>query len=161
VDCHATGIQPHHNCAPFRLRPHPVDQRKGSRPACHVTGAPVTTCKEPHRHLRRMPRLLDCGTSTVTRGNPTHDPIVPIKGDDHGSVSHGDRHNSWHGQKWAGSNCSGRRAEAAVKSPAGLHPLLKRRESPLPRREDDALVSRSSNGSHAQQAPRESPVPSH
>jgi hypothetical protein len=161
VDCHATGIQPHRNCAPFRLRPHPMDQRRGSGPACDVTGAPVTTCKEPHRHLRRMLRLLDCGTSTATRGSPAHDPTVPIKGDDHGSVSHGDRHDGWHGQKWAGSNCSGRRAEAAVKSPAGSRPLLKRRESPLPRREDDAPVSRSSNGSHAQWAPRESPVPSH
>jgi hypothetical protein len=36
-----------------------------------------------------MRRLLDCGTSTVTRGSPAHDPIVPIKGDDHGSVSRG------------------------------------------------------------------------
>jgi hypothetical protein len=50
--------------------------------------------------------------------------------------------------------------KAAVKSPAGLRPLLKRRESPLSRREDDAPVPRSSNGSHAQRAPRESPVPS-
>jgi hypothetical protein len=36
-----------------------------------------------------MLRLLDCGTSTVTRGNPVHDPTVPIKGDGHGSVSRG------------------------------------------------------------------------
>jgi hypothetical protein len=53
VDCHTTGIQPHRDCAPFRLRPHPVDQRKGSGPACHVTGVPVTTCKRLHRHLRQ------------------------------------------------------------------------------------------------------------
>jgi hypothetical protein len=67
----------------------------------------------------------------------------------------------WHGQKWAGSNCSGRRVEAAVKSPAGSRPLLKRRESPLPRREDDAPVPRSSNGSHVQRVPCELPVSSH
>jgi hypothetical protein len=161
VDCHATGIQPHRNCTPFRLRPYPVDQCKGSGPACHVTGALVTTCKEPHRHLRRMPCLLDCGTSTTTRGSPAHDSTVPIKGDGHGSVIRGGRHDGWHGQKWADSNCSGRRAEAAVKSPAGSRPLLKRRESPLPRRKDDAPMSLSSNGSHAQRAPHESPVLSH
>jgi hypothetical protein len=161
VDCHATGIQPHRNCTSFRLRPHPVDQREGSGPTYHVTGTPVTTGKEPHHHLRRMSCLLDCGTSTATRGSPAHDPTVPIKSDSHGSVSRGGRHDGWHGQKWAGSNCSGRRAEAAAKSPAGSCPLLKRWEHPLPRREDDAPVSRSSNGSHAQRAPRESPVPSH
>jgi hypothetical protein len=31
--------------------------------------------------------LLDCGTSTATRGSPAHDPTVPVKGDGHGSVS--------------------------------------------------------------------------
>jgi hypothetical protein len=105
-----------------------------------------------------MPCLLGCRTSTATRGSPAHDPTVPIEGNGHGTVSRGDRHDGWHGQKWAGSNCSGRRAEAAVKSPAGSRPLLKRRESPLPRREDDTPVSRSSNGSHAQRAPCTRPV---
>jgi hypothetical protein len=33
--------------------------------------------------------LLDCRTSTATRGTPVHDPTVPIKGDGHGSVSRG------------------------------------------------------------------------
>ena len=36
-----------------------------------------------------VPRLLDCGTGAATRGNPAHDPTVPIKGDGHGSVSRG------------------------------------------------------------------------
>jgi hypothetical protein len=39
--------------------------------------------------LTPMLRLLDCGTSTATRGSPAHDPTVPIKGDGHGSVSRG------------------------------------------------------------------------
>jgi hypothetical protein len=134
---------------------------RGPSPTYHATGATATTCDEIAPPPAPMPRLLDCGTSTTTRGGPARDPTVPIKGDGHGSVSRGDRHDGWHGQKWAGSNCSGTRAEAAVKSPAGSRPLLKRRESPLPRREDDAPMSRSSNGSHAQRAPRESPVPSH
>jgi hypothetical protein len=46
-----------------------------------------------------------------------------------------------------GSDGGGRRAEAVVESSAGSRPLLGLRESPLPRREDDAPVFRSSNGS--------------
>jgi hypothetical protein len=41
--------------------------------------------------LAPMPRLLDYGTSTATRGSPTHDPTVPIECNDHGSVSRGRR----------------------------------------------------------------------
>jgi hypothetical protein len=37
--------------------------------------------------LTPMLRLLDCRTSTATRGTPAHDPTVPIKGDCHGSMS--------------------------------------------------------------------------
>jgi hypothetical protein len=92
-------------------------------------------------------RLLDCGTSAATRGDPAHDPTVPTEHIDHGSVSHGRRRDGQYGQKWAGRNGGGRRAEAAVKSSAGSRPLLGQRESPLPRREDDAPVFRSSNGS--------------
>jgi hypothetical protein len=60
VDCHAMGIQLHRNCAPLRLHPHPVDHRKGSGLACHVTDAPVTTCKKLHRHSRQC-----CASSTA------------------------------------------------------------------------------------------------
>jgi hypothetical protein len=94
-----------------------------------------------------MSRLLDCGTSAATRGSPAHDPTVPIEHNDHGSVSRGGRRDGRYGQKWASSNFSSKRAEAAVKSPAGSRPLLKRQESPLPRHEDDAPVFRSLNGS--------------
>jgi hypothetical protein len=66
----------------------------------------------------------------------------------HGSVSRGRRSDGQYGQKWAGSNGGGRRAEAAVKSSAASRPLLEQQESPLPRREDDAPVFRSSNSSH-------------
>jgi hypothetical protein len=97
--------------------------------------------------LAPVPRLLDYGTGAVTRGNPAHGPTVPTEHVDHGSVSHGRRRDGRYGQKWAGSNGCGRRAEAAVKSSAGSCPLLGQRESPLPRRKDDAPVFRSSNGS--------------
>jgi hypothetical protein len=97
--------------------------------------------------LAPVPRLLDCGTGATTRGNPAHGPTVPTEHISRGSVSRGRRRDGRYGQKWAGSNGGGRRAEAAVKSSAGSHPLLGQRESPLPRREDNAPVFRSSNGS--------------
>jgi hypothetical protein len=97
--------------------------------------------------LAPMSRLLDCGTSAVTRGNPAHGPTVPIEHIGHGSVSRGRRRDDRYGQKWAGSNGGGRRAEAAVKSSAGSRPLLEQWGSPLPRREDDAPVFHPSNGS--------------
>jgi hypothetical protein len=37
--------------------------------------------------LAPLPCLLDCGTSTATRGNPAHDPTVPTEHIGHGSVS--------------------------------------------------------------------------
>jgi hypothetical protein len=97
--------------------------------------------------LAPVPRLLDCGTGAVTRGTPAHGPAVPTRRIGHGSVRRGRRRDDRNGQKWAGSNGGGRRAEAAVKSSAGSRPLLGQRESPLPRREDDAPMFRSSNGS--------------
>jgi hypothetical protein len=97
--------------------------------------------------LAPVPRLLNCGTSAATRGNRAHGPTVPTGHVDHGSVSSGRRRNDRYGQKWAGSNGGGRRAEAAVKSSAGSRPLLGQRERPHPRSEDDALVFHSSNGS--------------
>jgi hypothetical protein len=76
-----------------------------------------------------------------------HGPTVPTEHIGHGSVSRGRKARRSIGQKCAGSNGGGRRAEAAVKSSAGSRPLLGQRESPLPWREDDAPVFRSSNGS--------------
>jgi hypothetical protein len=74
--------------------------------------------------LTPMSRLLDYGTGAATRGNPAHGPTVPTKHIGHRSVSHGKRRDGRYGQKWAGSNGGGRRAEAAVKSSAGSRPLL-------------------------------------
>jgi hypothetical protein len=116
-------------------------------PTCHVTGATVTACKETAPPLALIPRLLDCGTSTTTRGSPARDPTVPIECNDHGSVNRGERRDGQYDQRRADSNCSSRRAEAAVRSPTGSHPLLKRQGSPLPRSKDDAPVFCSSNSS--------------
>jgi hypothetical protein len=82
--------------------------------------------------LAPVPRLLDCGTGAVTRGNLAHGPTVPTEHIDHGSVSRRRRRDGRYGQKWAGSNGSGRRAEAAVKSSAGSSPSRTAREpSPM------------------------------
>jgi hypothetical protein len=66
-----------------------------------------------------LSRLLDCGTSTVTRGDPARDPAAPAWRD--GQC----------GQKWAGSNGGGGRAGAAVTSSAKLtsHPGAAREPS--------------------------------
>jgi hypothetical protein len=62
--------------------------------------------------LAPLPRLLNCGTSTATRGDPAYDPAVPARRD------------GQYDQTWAGSNGGGRRAGAAVTSSAKLtsHP---------------------------------------
>jgi hypothetical protein len=70
--------------------------------------------------LAPLPRLLDCGTSTATQGNPAYDPTVPARRIDHRLVSRGRRRDGRCGQKWADSNGGGRRAEAAVTSSAKL-----------------------------------------
>jgi hypothetical protein len=81
--------------------------------------------------LAPLPCLLDCETSTVTRGNPAHDPKVPTRHIGHGPISRGRRRDGRYDHKWAGSNGSGRRAEAAVKSSAELtSPPGTARESP-------------------------------
>jgi hypothetical protein len=97
--------------------------------------------------LAPVPRLLDCGTGVATRGNPARDPTVPTEHIGHWSVSRGRRRDGRYSHKWAGSNGGGRRVEAAVKSSASSCPLLGQREDPLPRREDDAPVFHSLNGS--------------
>jgi hypothetical protein len=49
--------------------------------------------------LTPLPCLLDCGTSTATRGNPANDPTVPTRHIGHGSVSRGRRRDDLYGQK--------------------------------------------------------------
>jgi hypothetical protein len=97
--------------------------------------------------LTPVPRLLDCGTGAATQGNPAHSATVPTRRIGHGSVSRGRRRDGRYGQKWADSNGGSRRAEAAVKSSVGSCPLLEQQGSPLSRREDDAPMFCSSNGS--------------
>jgi hypothetical protein len=140
---HAGGMQLHHRDAPLQLR---RIQRGGpDHSSCNRRAGYYVRKTAPP--LTPMSRLLDCGIGAATRGNPAHGPAVPTRRIGHGSVSHGRRRDGRYGQKWAGSNGGGRQAEVAVKSFAGSRPLLEQHESPLPRREDDAPVFCSSNGS--------------
>jgi hypothetical protein len=102
---------------------HPFDFDASSMEAqAHTSCNQFAGCyvQETAPPLAPLPCLLDCGTSTATRGNPAHDPTVPTRHIGHGPVSRGRRRDGRYGQKWAGSNGSGRRVEAAVKSSAKL-----------------------------------------
>jgi hypothetical protein len=102
---------------------------QGPRPTRLVIGAPVTVCKEAAPPPAPMPCLLgtvtdsekvffwnQCGDSRQPRAWPSN----AVKYDGHGSVCRKNRHDSWPGHKLAGSNCSNRRAEAAVQPPNRL-----------------------------------------
>jgi hypothetical protein len=116
ADRHAGGMQPHQVSAPFRLQR--VQHGGPGHTSCNrCAGCYVRETAPP---LTPLPCLLDCGTSTATRGNPAYDPTVPARHIVHGSVSRGRRRDGRYGQKWAGSNGGGRRADAAVKSSAKL-----------------------------------------
>jgi hypothetical protein len=139
-------MQPRHGCAPFQLRRIQQSSMKGrAHMSCNRRNGYCV--QGNHTATRANVALLDCGTSTTTRGSPARDPTVPIECNDHESVSRGERRDGRYDQRRTGSNCSSRRVEAVVQSPTGSHPLLKRQGSPLPRSKDDAPVFRSSNGS--------------
>jgi hypothetical protein len=143
ADRHAGGMQLHQGVHPFDFDASSMEAQ--AHTSCNRrTGHYVQKTAAP---LAPAPRLLDYGNSAATRGNPAHDPAVPTRHAGHGSVNCGRRRDGQYGQKWTDSNGGGRRAQAVVKSSAGSRPLLEQRESPLPRREDDAPVFRSSNGS--------------
>jgi hypothetical protein len=143
ADRHAGGMQLHQGDAPFRLRR--IQHGAQAHTSCNRRVGYYV--RETAPLLAPVPRLLDYGTDAATRGNPAHGPTVPTEHIGRGSVRRGRRCDGRYGQKWAGSNGGGMRAEAAVKSSAGSRPLLEQQGSPLPRREDDAPVFRSSNGS--------------
>jgi hypothetical protein len=120
ADRHAGGMQLHQGGAPFRLR----RVQHGARAHASCIRRVGYYVRETAPPLAPVPRLLNCETGPATRGNPTHGPTVPTEHIGHGSVCRGRRRDGRYGQKWAGSNGGGRRAETAVKSSAGSPPLL-------------------------------------
>jgi hypothetical protein len=114
---------------------HPFDSNASSMGAqAHTSCNRRVGCyvQETAPPLAPLPCLLDCGTSTATQGKPAYDPTVPARHIGHRSVSRGRRRDGRYGQKWAGSNGGGRRAEAAVKSPAKLTSPLGTAREPSP-----------------------------
>jgi hypothetical protein len=117
------------------------------RPTRHVTGAPVTTCKKLHRHLRQyrglstaepIPRLeatlrmtRQCQPSTSVTGQSAVGEGATVDTARNGPVL---------------MAVAGGRKQRSSRQPSS-RPLLGQRENPLPQREDDAPVFHSSNGS--------------
>jgi hypothetical protein len=105
------------------------------RPTRRATSAPVAACKQPHRHLCRrrtpsvaepMPRLEATQRTTQQR-----QPGTLVKAAESGP---------------AVMAVAGGRVQQSRRQP-GSRPILGQQESLLPRREDGAPVTRSSNGS--------------
>jgi hypothetical protein len=107
ADSHAVGMQPRQVGAPLRIQ-----HAQHGGPGPHVM--------QPARRLLRASNCTATRATTATRGNPTYDPTVPARRIGHGPVSRGRRRDGRCGQKWAGSNGGGRRAEAEVTSSAKL-----------------------------------------
>jgi hypothetical protein len=70
---HAGGVQPHHGDAPLRLR----RIRMEAHTSCNRRAGYYV--RETAPPLAPISRLLDCGTSVMTRGNPAHGPTVPTE----------------------------------------------------------------------------------
>jgi hypothetical protein len=125
-------MQPRQVGASLRLPTHPA---WGPRPTCHSTGAPVATCERLHRHLHHyhasstaepVPRLeatlrtaQQCQPGATVNTAKSGPSVMVVAG---GQEQRSRRHPS-------------------------LRPIQGQRENPLSRREDDAPVFRSSNGS--------------
>jgi hypothetical protein len=111
--------------------------------------------------LAPVPHLLDCGTCTATRGDPAHDPTVPIEHIGHGPVRRGRGCDGRYGQKWVGNNGGGRRAEAAVESSASSCPPWDSERTFSHGGRRHVRVPFLERLAHAQRSPREPLVPSH
>jgi hypothetical protein len=117
------------------------------RPTHHVTGAPVATCEKLHRHSRHyrtsstaepVPRLeatlrmtQQCQPGTSVTGQSAAGEGATVDAARNGPTV---------------MAVAGERKQRSSRQPSS-RPLLGQRESPLPRREDGAPVSRPSNGS--------------
>jgi hypothetical protein len=116
-------------------------------PTRHVTGVPVTTCKKLHRHLHQycalstaepIPRLE--ATLRMTRQCQPGTSVTGQSAEGEGATVDTARNGP------AVMAVAGGRKQRSSRQ-ANSRPLLGQRENPLPRREDDAPVFRSSNGS--------------
>jgi hypothetical protein len=119
----------------------------GPRPTRHATGATVATCEKLHRHSRHyrasstagpvlrleatLCRTQQCQPGTSVTGQSTAGEGATVDTAKSGP---------------AVMAVAGGRKQRSSRQPSS-RPLRGQRENPLPRREDDAPVFRSSNGS--------------
>jgi hypothetical protein len=99
--------------------------------------------------LAPLPRLLDCGTSTATRGNPAYDPTVPTRRIVTGQSAAGEGatvNTAKNGPTVMA--VAGGRKQRSRRQPSS-RPIQEQQGNPLSQREDGAPVFRFSNGSHA------------
>jgi hypothetical protein len=129
---HAGGMQPCQVGALLRLPTRPAWR---PRPTRHATGAPNASCMQLHRHLRHH------------RASSTTEPIPRLEATQRTTQ-----------QRQPGATVNAAENGPAVMAVAGgqeqrsrrqpsLRPIQGQRENPLSRREDNAPVFRSSNGS--------------
>ena len=129
---HAGGMQPRQVGALLRLPTRPAWRPRTTR---HATGAPNASCMQLHRHLRHH------------RASSVAEPIPRLEATQRTTQ-----------QRQPGATVNTAKNGPAVMAVAGgqeqrsrrqpsLRPILGQRENPLSRREDDAPVFRSSNGS--------------
>jgi hypothetical protein len=129
---HAGGMQPCRVAALLRLPTRPAWR---PRPTRHATGAPDASCEQLHRHSHHY------------RASSTAEPIPRLEATQHTTQ-----------QRQPGATVNAAKNGPAVMAVAGgqeqwshhqpgLRPIRGQREKPLSRREDDAPVFRSSNGS--------------
>jgi hypothetical protein len=129
---HAGGMQPRQLGALLRL---PTRPAWGPRPTRHATGVPNASCMQLHRHLRHH------------RASSTAEPMTRLEATQRTTQ-----------QRQPGATVSAAKNGPAVMTVAGgqeqrsrrqpsSRPIRGQRENPLSRREDNAPVLRSSNGS--------------
>ena len=129
---HAGGMQPRQVGTLLRLPTRPTWR---PRPTRHATGAPNASCMQLHRHLRHH------------RASSTAEPIPRLEATQRTTQ-----------QRQPGATVNATKNGPAVMAVAGgqeqrsrcqpsLRPIQGQRENPLSRREDNAPVFRSSNGS--------------
>jgi hypothetical protein len=125
-------MQPRQVGAPLRHLARPAWK---PRPTRHATGAPDATCEQPHRHSRHchasltaepVPRL-----EATLRTTQQRQPGAMVNTAKNGP---------------AVMAVAGGQEQRSRRQPS-LRPIRGQQENPLPRREDNAPVFRSSNGS--------------
>jgi hypothetical protein len=129
---HAGGMQPRQVDALLRLLTRPAWR---PRPTRHATGAPDAACKQLHRHLRH--HRASSIAEPIPRLEATQRTTQQCQPDAAVNVAK---------SRPAVMTVAGGREQRSRRQPSS-RPIRGQQESPLSRREDDAPVIRSSNGS--------------